>query len=254
MADPNVPVTVDTLQNEIDTGITKDTPNDDVEGGSTTYDLKEVKNTEDEETAPPPNAAEGYPVPVGDIFCWRKTTNVKDFFWLTWKWLVVNRPQLLSGITVALAQVPEAVSFSFVAGVDPIVGLQSAWIMGLITSLFGGRPGMVAGSTGAIAIVLPKIVEKGIGYMFYAIMLAGIIQMIFGLLKLGVLVRMIPHPVMVGFCNGLGIVIGVAQFNIFKVRPDDERRSLLEIGGAFAPFTNGWAWVDGTYDVFHHNY
>jgi len=246
MADPNVPVTVDTLQNEIDTGITKDTPNDDVEGGSTTYDLKEVKNTEDEETAPPPNAAEGYPVPVGDIFCWRKTTNVKDFFWLTWKWLVVNRPQLLSGITVALAQVPEAVSFSFVAGVDPIVGLQSAWIMGLITSLFGGRPGMVAGSTGAIAIVLPKIVEKGIGYMFYAIMLAGIIQMIFGLLKLGVLVRMIPHPVMVGFCNGLGIVIGVAQFNIFKVRPDDERRSLLEIGGAFAPFTNGWAWVDAT--------
>ena len=159
MADPNVPVTVDTLQNEIDTGITKDTPNDDVEGGSTTYDLKEVKNTEDEETAPPPNAAEGYPVPVGDIFCWRKTTNVKDFFWLTWKWLVVNRPQLLSGITVALAQVPEAVSFSFVAGVDPIVGLQSAWIMGLITSLFGGRPGMVAGSTGAIAIVLNKCAQ-----------------------------------------------------------------------------------------------
>mmetsp|Transcript_21490 Transcript_21490/g.26365 ORF Transcript_21490/g.26365 Transcript_21490/m.26365 type:complete len:660 (+) Transcript_21490:130-2109(+) len=188
----------------------------------------------------------GYPVPVGDVFCWKHTSSFKSFWILTWQWLLANRAQILSGITVALAQVPEAVSFSFVAGVDPIVGLQSAWIMGIVTSLVGGRPGMVAGSTGAIAIVLPKIVEKGIGYMFYAIMLAGIIQMLFGLLRLGVLVRMIPHPVMVGFCNGLGIVIGVAQFNIFKIRPQEEVRRMVEIGGAFAPFTNGWAWVDAT--------
>jgi len=112
---------------------------------------------------------------------------------------------------------------------------------------------MVAGATGAVAVVLPSLVEKhGVGYMFYAIMLAGILQMIFGLLRFGVLVRMIPHPVMVGFCNGLGVVIGVAQFNIFKVRPEDEGdlgegdgRRLFEIGGAFAPFTNGWEWVDG---------
>lgn len=114
---------------------------------------------------------------------------------------------------------------------------------------------MVAGATGAVAVVLPSLVEKhGVGYMFYAIMLAGIIQLLFGLLRLGVLVRMIPHPVMVGFCNGLGVVIGVAQFNIFKIRPEDvvsdsegAGRSLLEIGGAFAPFTNGWEWVDGEY-------
>lgn len=118
---------------------------------------------------------------------------------------------------------------------------------------------MVAGATGAVAVVLPSLVEKhGVGYMFYAIMLAGIIQLVFGLLRLGVLVRMIPHPVMVGFCNGLGVVIGVAQFNIFKIRPDDVEekgegagagRKLMEIGGAFAPFTNGWEWVDGEYCI-----
>lgn len=144
-----------------------------------------------------------YAFPVGDVTCWRRTTSISSFFELTWSWLLTNKSQILSGITVALAQVPEAVSFSFVAGVEPAVGLQSAWIMGIITSLCGGRPGMVAGATGAVAIVLPKIVEDyGIGYMFYAIMLAGLIQMLFGFLRLGVLVRMIPHPVMVGFCNG----------------------------------------------------
>eukprot|EP00979_Chaetoceros_neogracilis_P004994 scaffold854_cov247-Chaetoceros_neogracile.AAC.3 len=182
-----------------------------------------------------------FPVPVGDITCWKHTTGIGSFFSLSWGWVKLNKAQILSGV-------------------DPIVGLQSAWIMGIITSLFGGRPGMVAGSTGAIAVVLPSLVENhGIGYMFYAIMLAGILQIVFGLFRLGVLVRMIPHPVMVGFCNGLGIVIGVAQFNIFKIRPDDEvveegERKLLEIGGAFAPFTNGWEWVDATmvgWMVFH---
>jgi len=110
---------------------------------------------------------------------------------------------------------------------------------------------MVAGATGAVAVVLPSLVEKhGIGYMFYAIMLAGILQMIFGICRLGVLVRMIPHPVMVGFCNGLGIVIFVAQFNIFKVRPPEPaERTLMEIGGAFSPFTNGWDWVEREYSL-----
>ena len=140
-----------------------------------------------------------FPTPVGDVTCWKHTAGISSFFSLTWGWLVLNKAQILSGITVALAQVPEAVSFSFVAGVDPIVGLQSAWIMGICTSLGGGRPGMVAGATGAVAVVLPSLVENhGVGYMFYAIMLAGILQMIFGFCRLGVLVRMIPHPVMVG--------------------------------------------------------
>merc|ERR1712151_813182 len=194
-------------------------------------------------------------LPVGDIFCCCRKGSVKsplDPIKLLWKWLVINKTQILSGVTVALAQVPEAVSFSFVAGVDPIVGLQSAWIMGLATSIFGGRPGMVAGATGAVAVVLTGLVrDYGLGYLFYAIMLAGIIQMLFGLFRLGKLIRLVPHPVMVGFCNGLGIVIGVAQFNIFKVRPDDasasssgDHRDLMEIAGAFAPFTNGYPWVD----------
>ena len=217
--------------------------NEKEEGGEKDDDGVEQAEPEEEEKSP----STTYDLPVGDVFCWRKATSVSSFASLTAQWLVVNKAQILSGITVALAQVPEAVSFSFVAGVDPIVGLQSAWIMGICTSLAGGRPGMVAGSTGAVAIVLPKVVEKGIGYMFYAIMLAGIIQIIFSLLRLGKIVRLIPHPVMVGFCNGLGIVIGVAQFNIFKVRPESTgSRKLLETFGAFAPFTNGWDWIDAT--------
>lgn len=263
---PSFPIAIDNNSNEEIEPVVPSAAADadaDAEQGierTASYDLKEVKG----ETAAPPNAATayntesnipGYPVPIGDVLCYRKTTSFNNFFWLTYKWLIANKAQILSGLTVALAQIPEAVSFSFVAGVDPIVGLQSAWIMGIMTSLFGGRPGMVAGATGAIAIVLPKIVEKGIGYMFYAIMLAGVIQMIFGFLRLGVLVRMIPHPVMVGFCNGLGVVIGVAQFNIFKVKPPEmEGRALMEIGGAFAPFTNGWDWVSpamGGWMTFH---
>lgn len=217
-----------------------------------------LSNAESKELNDPPGSRP--PFPVGDITCWKHAKSPLSICSLTWEWLKLNRAQILSGITVALAQVPEAISFSFVAGVDPIVGLQSAWIMGICTSLAGGRPGMVAGATGAVAVVLPSLVEKhGIGYMFYAIMLAGIFQMIFGFLKLGVLVRMIPHPVMVGFCNGLGLVIGLAQFNIFKIRPMEEevesdRRELFEVGGAFSPFTNGWEWVDATmmgWMIFH---
>lgn len=204
-----------------------------------------------------------FPLPVGDVTCCCKKGLIKspmDVLTLTFQWLLLNKTQILSGITVALAQVPEAISFSFVAGVDPIVGLQSAWIMGICTSLGGGRPGMVAGATGAVAVVLTGLVkDHGIGHLFYAIMFAGIIQMAFGFLRLGVLVRMIPHPVMVGFCNGLGIVIGVAQFNIFKVADatvatDDHHRNLNEIGAAFAPFTNGQPWVDpvmGGWMAFH---
>lgn len=95
------------------------------------------------------NTASRLGVKVGNVTCWKNVSSFKSFGEITWSWLVLNRAQYLSGITVALAQIPEAVSFSFVAGVDPIVGLQSAWIMGICTSIFGGRPGMVAGSTGA---------------------------------------------------------------------------------------------------------
>lgn len=200
-------------------------------------------------------------LPVGDVMCCCRKgviTSPLDVFYVPANWFKTNKTQILSGITVSLAQVPEAISFSFVAGVDPIVGLHSAWIMGIVTSLVGGRPGMVAGATGAVAVILPNLVKTyGVGHMFYAIMLAGIIQMLFGLCKCSVIIRMIPHPVMVGFCNGLGIVIGAAQFGIFKVVPeghtDSGHRGLSQMFGAFSSFTNGHPWinsVDGAWMIF----
>jgi SulP family sulfate permease len=135
----------------------------------------------------------------------------------------------LSGLTVALALVPEAIAFSFIAGVNPLVGLWAAVFMGFITASMGGRPGMISGATGAIAVVVGKLVEKGnavgaergvedlgLQYLFAAIMIAGGIQIVFGLLKLGRFIRLVPHPVMMGFVNGLAIVILLAQFGSFK--------------------------------------
>ena len=135
----------------------------------------------------------------------------------------------LSGLTVALALVPEAIAFSFIAGVDPIVGLWSAVFLGLITSTFGGRPGMVSGATGAIAVVVAKSVEignatgaeagvddLGMQYLFATLMLAGIIQVVVSVLKLGRFIRLVPHPVMMGFVNGLAILILLSQFGSFR--------------------------------------
>ena len=127
---------------------------------------------------------------------------------------------VLSGLTVALALVPEAVAFAFVAGVDPMVGLYAAFIVGLITSIFGGRPGMISGATGAMAVVMVSLVAShGVQYLFAAIMLAGIIQVSAGVFKLGKFIRIVPHPVMIGFVNGLAIVIFLAQLGHFKA-PD----------------------------------
>ncbi|MDP2570918.1 SulP family inorganic anion transporter [Vibrio penaeicida] len=129
---------------------------------------------------------------------------------------------VLSGLTVALALVPEAVAFAFVAGVDPMVGLYAAFIVGLITSVFGGRPGMISGATGAMAVVMTSLViTHGIQYLFAAILLAGILQIAAGIFKLGKFIRMVPHPVMIGFVNGLAIVIFLAQLGQFKA-PDLE--------------------------------
>jgi SulP family sulfate permease len=124
---------------------------------------------------------------------------------------------VLSGITVALALVPEAVAFAFVAGVSPIIGLYSAFFLGLITAIFGGRPGMISGATGAMAVIVVTLVaQHGIEYLFPAVILCGLVQIIVGLCRLGMLIRMVPHPVMLGFVNGLAIVIGTAQFGSFK--------------------------------------
>lgn len=128
------------------------------------------------------------------------------------------KDDVLSGLTVALALVPEAVAFAFVAGVSPIVGLHAAFMMGLITAVLGGRPGMISGATGAIAVVLAALVKThGQEYLFAAVVLMGLIQITAGFLKLGKFARMIPHPVMLGFVNGLAIVIFLAQLGQFKV-------------------------------------
>jgi SulP family sulfate permease len=141
------------------------------------------------------------------------------------------KDDVLSGLTVALALVPEAVAFAFVAGVSPVIGLYGAFMMGIITALFGGRPGMISGATGAMAVVMVALVadgnamgaegaEMGIQYLFATLILAGLIQMAAGALRLGKFVRMIPSPVMMGFVNGLAIVIFRSQLGMFKSGED----------------------------------
>jgi SulP family sulfate permease len=124
---------------------------------------------------------------------------------------------LLSGLTVALALVPEAIAFAFVCHISPMIGLYAAFIVGLVTSILGGRPGMISGATGAVAVVFASLVlSHGVEYLFAAVVLMGIIQILAGIFKMGKFVRLIPHPVMLGFVNGLAIVIFLAQLGQFK--------------------------------------
>ena len=128
------------------------------------------------------------------------------------------RTEILSGLTVALALVPEAVAFAFVAGVHPLVGLYAAFIVGLITAVMGGRPGMISGATGALAVVMVALVaEHGVEYLFATVLLMGILQILAGIFRLGKFIRLVPHAVMLGFVNGLAIVIFLAQLTQFQV-------------------------------------
>lgn len=138
------------------------------------------------------------------------------------------RTEILSGLTVALALVPEAVAFAFLAGVPPLVGLYAAFIICLITSVLGGRPGMISGATGAMGVVVVSLVAiYGIEYLFPAVILCGIIQITVGLLKLGKFIRIVPHPVMLGFVNGLAVVILLAQVGSFKTLDTSGAMSFL---------------------------
>lgn len=145
---------------------------------------------------------------------------------------------ILSGLTVALALVPEAVAFAFVAGVDPLVGLYGAFMMGIVTALFGGRPGMISGATGAMAVVMVHLIQKGnevgltlnspienlgLQWLFITLLFVGGIQILAGIFKLGKFVRLIPHPVMMGFVNGLAIVIFLSQLGLFKETINGEK-------------------------------
>ncbi|MBV7269327.1 SulP family inorganic anion transporter [Winogradskyella luteola] len=165
---------------------------------------------------------------------------------------------ILSGLTVALALVPEAVAFAFVAGVDPLVGLYGAFMMGIVTALFGGRPGMISGATGAMAVVMVHLIQKGneVGltlenpvdnlgtqWLFITLLFVGVIQALAGIFKLGKFVRLIPHPVMMGFVNGLAIVIFLAQLKLFPNAVPKEISFLDNTSEWFSHlFSNGSFW------------
>jgi SulP family sulfate permease len=164
---------------------------------------------------------------------------------------------ILSGLTVALALVPEAVAFAFVAEIDPLIGLYGAFMMGLITAIFGGRPGMISGATGAMAVVMVALVkkgnefgidggigEKGVQFLFITLLMVGVIQALAGVFKLGKFVRLIPHPVMMGFVNGLAIVIFMSQLAMFPQVAPDGVTIWTDAGAWFsALFSNAKFWL-----------
>lgn len=154
------------------------------------------------------------------------------------------KTDILSGLTVSLALVPEAIAFAFVAQLDPLVGLYAAFIVGLITSVIGGRSGMISGATGAMAVAMVGLVTVyGPEYLFAAVALAGVIQIAAGVLRLGKFIRLVPYPVMLGFVNGLAIVIFLAQLGQFKVRKTPDELAHDTEGGHSALsvlFNGGW--------------
>lgn len=162
-----------------------------------------------------------------------------DLRWMPDEGLTAGRLriELLSGLTVALALVPEAVAFAFVAGVHPLVGLYAAFLVGLITALIGGRPGMISGATGALAVVMVALVaQHGVEYLFATVVLMGLLQIFAGAMQWGKFIRLVPHPVMLGFVNGLAIVIFLAQLTQFKVPGS------VELSGHGA---SGGEWLSG---------
>ncbi|WP_170604730.1 SulP family inorganic anion transporter [Ruegeria arenilitoris] len=163
---------------------------------------------------------------------------IPDLRWMPDERLSVSRLriELLSGLTVALALVPEAVAFALVADVHPLIALYAAFIVGLVTALIGGRPGMISGATGALAVVMISLVaEYGVQYLFATVVLMGILQLIAGVMRLGRFIRLVPHPVMLGFVNGLAVVIFLAQLKQFKVPGSMENNGHGLSGGEWLP-------------------
>ena len=168
------------------------------------------------------------------------TLNKPDLNFMNDEGLSISRvrTELLSGLTVALALIPEAVAFAFVAGVHPLVGLYAAFLVGLVTAVLGGRPGMISGATGALAVVMVALVaEHGVEYLFATVVLMGILQIIAGVMQWGKFIRLVPHPVMLGFVNGLAIVIFLAQLTQFKVP------GTVEVSGHGS---SGGEWLSGS--------
>ncbi|WP_405384626.1 SulP family inorganic anion transporter [Maribacter sp. LLG6340-A2] len=158
-----------------------------------------------------------------------KIFNLFDF-----KQKVDYKTEILSGLTVALALVPEAIAFALIPGFSPLTGLYAAFVLALITSIFGGRPGMISGATGAVAVVFIGLIlelkrnfpgiepETILNYVFATVIVAGVLQILAGVLKLGKFIRLVPHPVMFGFVNGLAIIIFMAQFPNFYQKGTDQ--------------------------------
>ncbi|MGP1991954.1 SulP family inorganic anion transporter [Zobellia laminariae] len=147
----------------------------------------------------------------------KKYLNLFDF-----KQKVDYKNEILAGLTVAMTMIPESLMFAILAGFSPLVGLYGAFIMGLVTAIFGGRPGLISGGAGATVVVLMALMNShGLEYVFAAVALAGVFQLIVGFLKLGKFIRLVPQPVMFGFVNGLAIIIFMAQMDQFKVGQGD---------------------------------
>lgn len=139
------------------------------------------------------------------------------------------KTEILAGLTVAMALVPEAIAFAFVAGLTPLSGLYAAFIVGLVTAIFGGRPGMISGATGALAVVMVSLVTAhGPQYLFATVIMMGALQLLAGIFHLGKFIRLVPYPVMLGFVNGLAIVIFLAQFGQLKIDDGSGGQTWLE--------------------------
>ena len=153
----------------------------------------------------------------------QKVLNLFDF-----KQKVDYKIEILAGLTVAMTMIPESLSFAILAGFPPLVGLYGAFIMGIITAILGGRPGLVSGGAGATVIVLIALMNShGLEYVFGAVAMAGIIQIIVGLLKLGKFIRLVPQPVMFGFVNGLAVIIFMSQLEQFKTVVNGQKEWLI---------------------------
>ncbi len=179
-------------------------------------------------------------MPRATLHNFAKNLDVTDLRWMPQDGFTASRLriELLSGLTVALALVPEAVAFAFVAGVNPLVGLYAAFLVGLITALIGGRPGMISGATGALAVVMVALVaQHGVEYLFATVVLMGAMQIFAGVMQWGKFIRLVPHPVMLGFVNGLAIVIFLAQMSQFKVPG-----TMVDTGHGMG----GGEWLSGT--------
>mmetsp|Transcript_6134 Transcript_6134/g.7139 ORF Transcript_6134/g.7139 Transcript_6134/m.7139 type:complete len:679 (-) Transcript_6134:251-2287(-) len=214
----------------------------------------QYQNEEDDDMNKDPDMydTEEYLAEVGELNCYCVPSRVygfKDFAFRTLAWLLLNKEQIFSAITVSITIIPEAVSTAIIAGVPVIYALQATWMINIITALIGGRPGMISGSTTFVGVALAQLVESdGADYIFYAVILAGIFQIIFSLLGLGAYTRFVPYPVIQGFSNAMALVILAAQFRYGKMRTlqTSDGRNLIEPGYSWRHIVGkGEEWTTG---------